>query len=78
MSSNNKQKLLSELEMWEQDLINAAELLEDYKKYDDRGGIAWCQERIRWAKISINNILDYLREQEDFRRLKIEAKSKGA
>lgn len=48
----------TELQLWEDELARAVKDLWFSEKLDDRGGIAWNEERIRWAKMKINNILD--------------------
>jgi hypothetical protein len=35
---------------WEEELMRAHRQLEEAKRYDDYGMIAWSEEQIRWAK----------------------------
>lgn len=48
----------NELQLWEDELARATQDLWQSERLDDRGGITWAEERIRWAKMKINNILD--------------------
>lgn len=60
MSSNNR--FSSEtLAYWDDELARAVGDLEEAEMYGDSGAIDWHNERIRWAKMKINNILDYQR-----------------
>ncbi|KKO51128.1 hypothetical protein [Paenibacillus sp. DMB20] len=47
-----------QLRLWEDELALATQDLWTAERLDDRGGIAWNEERIRWAKIQINNLTD--------------------
>ena len=49
-----------ELQLWDDELARATQDLWLAERLDDRGGIAWAEERIRWAKMKINNIRDML------------------
>ncbi|OMF47729.1 hypothetical protein [Paenibacillus amylolyticus] len=59
MASNNDLMLL-ELAVWEASMEQAAINLEHAEKFDDRGAIRWEKEQIRWARIKIAEIEDYL------------------
>jgi hypothetical protein len=38
-----------EIQHWEDELMRAHKQLEEAKRYDDYGMIAWSEEQIRWA-----------------------------
>jgi hypothetical protein len=63
MASNNDPMIL-ELALWEASAEEAAINYEHAKKFDDRGAMAWQEEQIRWAKIRIAEIEDYLELQK--------------
>lgn len=48
----------TELQLWEDELARATQDLWQSERLDDRGGTAWAEERIRWAKMKINNLMD--------------------
>ena len=47
-----------EMQLWEDELARATQDLETSLQFDDRGGIEWNEERIRWAKMKIGNLED--------------------
>lgn len=53
-----------QLALWDDELARATNDLWLSERLDDRGGIAWAEERIRWAKIQINNLLDLQRHNK--------------
>ncbi|MEI2285002.1 hypothetical protein [Paenibacillus polysaccharolyticus] len=57
MVSNNVH-LHSQLMFWDDELARAVADLHHAEKYDDRGAIEWHEERVRWAKMKINDIRD--------------------
>ncbi|WP_339188389.1 hypothetical protein MKX33_00670 [Paenibacillus sp. FSL R5-0490] len=59
MASNNDLKTI-ELALWEASAEEAAIQYEHAKKFDDRGAMEWHKEQIRWARIKIAEIEDYL------------------
>lgn len=59
MASNNEDKQ-SELVLWEDELERAAIRLAEARHFDDHGAITWNEEMIRWARIKIAEIEDYL------------------
>lgn len=63
MAANNEQKRY-DLMMWEALMEQAAINLEHAKKFDDYGAIEWNEEQLRWARIKIAEIEDYLGTQK--------------
>lgn len=63
MTANNEQMLL-DLAIWEDELERAGIDLQQAKEFDDRGAIDWHEERVRWARIKITEIEDYLESQK--------------
>ncbi|MFF3923118.1 hypothetical protein [Paenibacillus lactis] len=53
-----------QLQLWDDELARATQDLWLSEKLDDRGGIAWNKERIRWAKIKISELRDLLAYKE--------------
>ncbi|WP_339306511.1 hypothetical protein [Paenibacillus sp. FSL R5-0519] len=59
MASNNDLKIL-ELALWEATMEQAAINFEHAQKFDDYGSMEFNEELIRWARIKIAEIEDYL------------------
>ncbi|KAA8747126.1 hypothetical protein [Paenibacillus sp. UASWS1643] len=59
MTANNELKTW-ELAVWVAELERATTDLEHAEKFDDRGSMAHNKEQIRWAKIKIAEIEDFL------------------
>ncbi|UPK42485.1 hypothetical protein [Paenibacillus pabuli] len=63
MAANNDLIRL-ELALWEATMEQAAINLEHAIKFDDRGSIDFNEELIRWARIKIAEIEDYMGTQK--------------
>lgn len=63
MATNNDFKRI-ELAVWEATMDQAAINLEHAEKFDDRGAMDFNKELIRWARIKIAEIEDYLGTQK--------------
>lgn len=59
MPANNDLKRW-EMAVWVAELERATNELEHAEKFDDRGAMDFNKEQIRWAKIKIAEIEDYL------------------
>lgn len=59
MTANNELKQW-EMAVWVAELERATNELEHAEKFDDRGSVEYNKEQIRWAKIKIAEIEDYL------------------
>lgn len=59
MTANNDY-LRSQLTFWDDELARAVADLHEANRFDDRGAIEWHEERVRWAKMKINDIRDSL------------------
>lgn len=57
MAANNVY-MQAMLNFWDDELARAVSDLHHAEKYDDRGAIEWHEERVRWAKMKINDIRD--------------------
>ncbi|MGR6546290.1 hypothetical protein [Paenibacillus tundrae] len=57
MASNNVY-MQAMLNFWDDELARAVSDLHHAETYDDRGAIEWHEERVRWAKMKINDIRD--------------------
>ena len=57
MAANNVY-MQAMLNFWDDELARAVSDLHHAEKYDDRGAVEWHEERVRWAKMKINDIRD--------------------